>query len=193
LSNFLIKSRLLKANIPAMNPLLNGNQSAMIFKTFLCMLCIITSTMTHACRGPDSEDYVLLDALPLSASTQPVLAKVRVVSRQGDEATVVVMESIKGDQLGAGTGNEFVVTTSGSSCSWLDARTRFFNGQSAAHVRLSNIIFLQENLLNRMLKTIRASKANGLKVPGGGTPGFSNPFLANEGKVNEQANSGVSH
>jgi hypothetical protein len=153
----------MKANIPAMNLLLNENQSAMIFKTFLCMLCIITSTMTQACRGPSSEDYVLLDALPLGASTQPVLAKVRVVSRQGGEATVVVMESIKGDQLGAGTGNEFVVTTSGSSCSWLDARTRFFNGQSAAHVRLSNIYFVAGEFIESDVKNDQGKQGKRFK------------------------------
>jgi hypothetical protein len=135
----------------------------MILKTFLALLCIISSTMTHACLGPDSEDYVLLDALPPSANTQLVVAKVRVISRQDNKATVVVMEPIKGAQLGAGTGTEFVVTTSGSSCSWLDARTRFFNGQSAAHVRLSNIYFVAGEFIESDVKNDQGKQGKRFK------------------------------
>jgi hypothetical protein len=76
-----------------------------------------------ACRGPQSEDYVLLDALPNSATKEAVIAKVIVTSRKEHEATMKVLEAIRGVK----SGEELTIYTSGSSCSWLDAKSHFFN------------------------------------------------------------------
>ena len=81
-----------------------------------------------ACRGPQLEDYVLLDALPNAAHEQAVVAKVQVVSRQDQAATVVVVEAIKGVFLE----EKIELKTGGSSCSWLEAGSRFFNRQGTA-------------------------------------------------------------
>jgi hypothetical protein len=51
-----------------------------------------------------------------------VIAKVFVTSRKYHEATVKVLEAIKGVK----SGDVLTIYTSGSSCSWLDARNRFF-------------------------------------------------------------------
>jgi hypothetical protein len=107
-----------------------------LFATLGLGLALISQTPAFACLGPQSEDYVLLDDLPSQANLQPVVAKVEVLSRAEQSAVVRVLEPIKGVTLG----QEFEVVTSGSSCSWLDRRTRFFkNDQSKVK---SNIYFI---------------------------------------------------
>jgi hypothetical protein len=99
---------------------------AMLKTTFtLCMALLCASAI--ACLGPQSEDYVLLDALPASATKEAVIAKVFVTSRKDHEATVKVLEAIKGVK----SGDVLTIYTSGSSCSWLDARSRFFQPSAA--------------------------------------------------------------
>ena len=78
------------------------------------LFSISFSPNLFACRAPQFEDYLLLDALPVAAHEQAVLAKVQVISRLNQTATVVVVEAIKGVVL-----NEKIeIKTSGSSCSW---------------------------------------------------------------------------
>jgi hypothetical protein len=98
------------------------------------LLSVVFSSNALACLGPQSEDYVLLDALPTASYEQDVVAKVRVIRRKDREATVVVVEAIKGVTL-----NEKIkLRTSGSSCSWLDAKSRFFQ-QDAPVLESNNV------------------------------------------------------
>ena len=83
---------------------------------------------SFACRGPRLEDYVFLDALLNAAHEQAVVAKVQVISRQDQAATVVVVEAIKGVFMD----EKIELKTGGSSCSWLEAGSRFFNRQGTA-------------------------------------------------------------
>jgi hypothetical protein len=100
-----------------------ANSSALIFS--LTVLLASFSLPASACLGPSEEDYVLLRELPNDAKTQPVVAKVRVLSRTNNSAKVRVVEAIKGVQIK----QHFTVYTSGSSCGWLDAESRFSGGQ----------------------------------------------------------------
>jgi hypothetical protein len=105
-----------------------------MFKFVTVLLFVVFSSNSFACLGPQSEDYVLLDALPTASYEQDVVAKVRVIFRKDGEATVVVVEAIKGVTL-----NEKIkLRTSGSSCSWLDAKSRFFQ-QDAAVLESKNV------------------------------------------------------
>ncbi len=59
------------------------------------------ATPAMACMGVESESYSLLKALPEKAFTHPVVAKVKLVSVDGDEAQVRVIKALKGVRKGA--------------------------------------------------------------------------------------------
>ena len=69
-----------------------------------------------------------LNALPTAARKQVVVAKVRLVSHRDQAATVVVVEAIKGVVLNG----KIELGTGGSSCTWLDSESRFFNQPQGA-------------------------------------------------------------
>ncbi len=89
----------------------------------LLLISILTQSLSMACRGLDSEDYVLLNKLPPSALEQAVVAKVQLIKLNSDNqsATVRVIDAIKD------TKNDEVIklVTTGSSCSWLSQNHRF--------------------------------------------------------------------
>jgi hypothetical protein len=99
-----------------------------MLKFVIVLLTVVFSLNSFACLGPRGEDYVLLDALPTASYEQDVVAKVRVIRRKSHEATVVVVEAIKGVSLK----ENIKLRTSGSSCSWLDAKSRFFQQDAPA-------------------------------------------------------------
>jgi hypothetical protein len=95
-----------------------------IVKNFIICIATVFALNTQACMAPTEEEYVLLDELPSAAKLQPVVAKVKILTRSDQSAQVQVIEAIKGVKVK----QEFTVHTTGSSCGWLDARSRFSQG-----------------------------------------------------------------
>jgi hypothetical protein len=105
-----------------------------LLRSSICLMVALPLFVAEAaaCRGIESEDYVLLDALPALAMNQRVVAKVEILKSVKGLTYVKVIESIKGGDLGAGVGATFAVFVSNSSCSWLSTRGRILGQGSLA-------------------------------------------------------------
>jgi hypothetical protein len=105
-------------------------------KSCFVFLIAVFSQNLKACLGPSEEDYVLLSTLSDDAKLQPVVAKVQVLTRTDQSAKVQVIDAIKGVK----PKQQFTIHTSGTSCGWLDAKSRSFQpGKKSAN---SNIFFI---------------------------------------------------
>jgi hypothetical protein len=105
-------------------------------KSCFVFLIAVFSQNLKACLGPSEEDYVLLSALSDDAKLQPVVAKVRVLTRTDQSAKVRIVEAIKGVK----PKQQFTIHSSGTSCGWLDAKSRSF--QPSKKSASSNIFFI---------------------------------------------------
>ncbi len=94
------------------------------------LLCSLAVSSSLACRGPQMEDYVLLNSLPAAALSESVVAKVRLSKAQDRNATVEVIEPIKGVK----EKQIIQIEVSNSSCSWLSARGRFSGGSTGQKI-----------------------------------------------------------